>query len=131
MKLVSYILNIRNILGITWKDKITNAEVLRRTGSNTLFYILTQRRLRWLGHVRRMPCGRLPKDILYGELATGRRDLGRPKLRFKDVIKRDLRTAVIHARAQCENQYTERLALQSRKRKNPPQDSFQGLFRPR
>ena len=117
----------------------------RRTGSNTLFYILTQRRLRWLGHVRRMPCGRLPKDILYGELAIGRRDLGRPKLRFKDVVKRDLwtarldeewesmalqrpqwRKAVTHASAQCETQYIERLALHSRKRKNPPQDFFQG-----
>ena len=115
---------LRNILGITWKDKITNAEVLRRTGSNTLFYILMQRRLRWLGHVRRMPCGYLPKDILYGELAIGRRDLGRQKLRFKDVVKRDLRTArldeewesmalqrpqwrkaVTHASAQCETQY--------------------------
>ena len=121
---------LRNTLGITWKDKITNAEVLHRTGSNTLFYILTQRRLRWLGHVRRMPCGHLPKDILYGELATGRRDLGRPKLRFKDVVKRDLRTArldeewesmalqrpqwrkaVTHASAQCKTQYIERLAL--------------------
>ena len=30
------------------------------------------------------------KDLLYGELATGKRPTGRPQLRFKDVCKRDL-----------------------------------------
>ena len=36
--------------------------------------------------------GRRPhfKDLLYGELATGKRPTGRPQLRFKDVCKRDL-----------------------------------------
>lgn len=33
---------------------------------------------------------RLPKKVLYGELASGTRNRGRPKLRFKDVCKRDL-----------------------------------------
>ena len=32
--------------------------------------------------VRRMEDGRIPKDLLYGELAAGTRSLGRPKLRF-------------------------------------------------
>ena len=44
-----------------------------------------------LGHVCRMEDGRIPKDILYGELATGQRNTGRPHLRFKDVCKRDMR----------------------------------------
>ena len=38
-----------------------------------------------------MKDGRIPKDILYGELATGRRPVGRPALRFRDVCKRDMR----------------------------------------
>ena len=46
--------------------------------------------MRWLGHVTRMKDGRIPKDLLYGELATGKRPTGRPQLRFKDVCKRDL-----------------------------------------
>ena len=46
--------------------------------------------MRWLGHVIRMKDGRIPKDLLYGELATGKRSTGRPQLRFKDVCKRDL-----------------------------------------
>ncbi|KAL8559123.1 hypothetical protein ACOMHN_046171 [Nucella lapillus] len=56
-----------------------------------MFALLTKRRLRWLGHVIRMQDGRLPKDILYGELATGSRPTGRPVLRYKDVCKRDLK----------------------------------------
>ena len=35
----------------------------------SLFALLPQRRLRWLGHVRRMKDGRIPKDTLYGDLA--------------------------------------------------------------
>ena len=37
---------------------------------------------------------RIPKDILYGELATGTRPIGRPILCFKDVCKRDQRQAI-------------------------------------
>ncbi|XP_010764526.1 uncharacterized protein [Notothenia coriiceps] len=50
---------LRNILGITWRDKVTNEAVLARTGSKSMFPTLKVRRLRWLGHLRRMPDGRL------------------------------------------------------------------------
>ena len=49
-----------------------------------------QRRLRWLGHFHRMEAGRLPKDIHYGEFYNAPRRTGRPKLRYKDAIKRDM-----------------------------------------
>ena len=86
---------LRRILGITWEDKVTNNSVLKQTNMLSIHSLLCQRRLRWLGHVRRMPDGRIPKDILYGELASGKRSVGRPSLRFKDVCKRDLRAADI------------------------------------
>ena len=41
---------LRRILGISWIDKVTNEEVLRRTSLTTLPTILKRRRLRWLGH---------------------------------------------------------------------------------
>lgn len=44
-----------------------------------MFTLLRQHRLRWLGHVHRMPDSRIPKDLLYGELAAGRRPAGRPQ----------------------------------------------------
>ena len=34
-----------------------------------MFSILAKRRLRWPGHVARMENGRIPKDMLYGEVA--------------------------------------------------------------
>ena len=37
-----------------------------------------------------MPDGRIPKDLLYGELATGR-----PQLRYRDVVKRDMKAVGI------------------------------------
>ena len=45
-----------------------------------------QRRLRWLGHIHQMG-GHIPKDILYGELASGERTVGCPQQRLKDVCK--------------------------------------------
>ena len=57
--------------------------------------LLIQRRLRWLGHAHRMEPDRLSREILYGELRESVRRVGRPMLRYKDVIKRDLRSALI------------------------------------
>ena len=81
---------LRRIMGINWWDRITNEEILSRAGSHSLLQTLKIRRMRWLGHLRRMPDGRLPKDILYSKLCTGSRPRGRPMLRFKDVANRDL-----------------------------------------
>ena len=86
---------LRRILHITWQDRVPNEEVLERANTQSMFALLSQRRLRWLGHVHRMEEGRLPKDVLYGELAVGSRPIGRPMLRFKDVCKRDLKAAKI------------------------------------
>ena len=57
-----------------------------------MYFILSQRRLRWLGYVLRMGAERIPKSLLYSELVVGKRNRGRPKLRFKDVCKRDLKS---------------------------------------
>ena len=67
-------------------DKVSNEEVLP-----TVSALIKQRRLRWLCHVRRMNDGRIPKDLLYSEIAEANRPVGRLKLRFKDVCKRDLK----------------------------------------
>ena len=91
--------SIRRILGISWQDKVTNADVLSRAGLPTMYTLLRQRRLRWLGHVRRMEDGRIPKDILYGELALGRRTTGRPHLRYKDVCARDVKAVGIDTKS--------------------------------
>ena len=81
---------LRRILGITWQDRVTNKVVLEKADIPSLYTLLKQRRMRWLGHVTRMKDGLIPKDLLYGELTTRKRPTGRLQLRFKDVCKGDL-----------------------------------------
>ncbi len=45
---------------------------------------LQRKRLRWLGHVFRMPHDRLPKKLLFGQV-KGLRPPGRPRSSFNDV----------------------------------------------
>ena len=87
--------HLRLILGIQWHHRVTNNEVLEMAGIDSLYSLLKQRRLRWLGHVRRMGDGRIPKDLLYGELAVGKRSQGRPKQCFRNVSRKDLRDCKI------------------------------------
>ena len=42
-----------------------------------------------------MEDGRIPKYIIYGELALGRGTTGRPHLRYKDVCVRDMKAVDI------------------------------------
>ena len=100
---------LRRLLGITWQDRVTNKDVLAQAGISSMFAMLTQRRLRWLGHVCRMDDGRIPKDVLYGELATGSRPTGRPALRYKDVCKRDLRAGGVDP-ADLETAFSDRVS---------------------
>ena len=60
-----------------------------------MYTLLRQRRLPWLGHVRRKEDGGIPKDILYGELALGMRTTGHRNLRYKDVCVRDMKAVDI------------------------------------
>ena len=82
---------LRKMLRITWRDKITNNEVLSRCGSAHIQSILAKRTLRWVGHVERMEANRLPKQVFYSELAVGQRPIGRPKKRYKDHVKDTLK----------------------------------------
>ena len=78
---------LQRILGLKWWHKVTHNEIRRRTQMDPLEIILTQRQLRWLGHTIRMPEERLPRKVLYGELAVGRRHPGGPRKRLKDHLK--------------------------------------------
>ena len=86
---------LKRILDISLQDKVTNTEVPERASSSSMYTLLSQRRLLWLGRVHRMPNVRIPKDMLYGELVTGTRTAGRPYLRYRDICKRDMKVAGI------------------------------------
>ena len=73
---------------ITWMDKLTNKEILKRTGMPSMEDLLVRKN--WTWHPMRMSPDRLPKQVLYSQLYFGHRKRGRPRLRFKDTIKRNL-----------------------------------------
>jgi len=50
---------------------------------------MKSQRLRWAGHVHRLDDERLVR-LVWEELPTGKRPLGRPKMRWRDNIKSDL-----------------------------------------
>ena len=83
--------HLRRIMGIKWQELVSNVEVLRRANLESVEATLATTQLRWLGHVARMNDSRLPKMVLYGELAEGRRRQGGQKLRYKDVAKRHMK----------------------------------------
>ena len=58
---------LRRILGITWQDRVTNKVVLEKAGIPSLYTLLKQKDMRWIGHVTQMEDCRIPKDV-----ATGR-----------------------------------------------------------
>ena len=83
--------SLRRILNVTWRDKVPNTEILRRTGCVSLENTINRNLLRWLGHVIRMDETRLPKQLLYGELTQGRRSAGGQLKRYKDAAKKILK----------------------------------------
>ena len=82
--------HLRQILGIKWWHKRTNISILEQTNLPSMYETLIQRNLRWAGHITRLDDSRLPKQILYSQLVVGSRNIGRPKLRFKGTLRRNL-----------------------------------------
>ena len=86
---------MRSILDIKWQDHIANGDILTYAGVPSMYSRLSQLRLRWLGRVRRIEDGRILKDVLYGQLASGSKRVGRPAFLFKDTCKRDMKACKI------------------------------------
>ncbi|KAA3670999.1 uncharacterized protein DEA37_0003259 [Paragonimus westermani] len=64
---------LRRILVIRWSDMIPNTEVLLRADMEGMEAMLLPNQLRWLGHVRRMGIDRIQKQLLYGQVKSGKR----------------------------------------------------------
>ena len=64
--------------------------VLAKAGCSSIEAFVRKRQLQWAGHVMRMNNSRLPKALFYGELKEGRRQLGRPRKRYRDSLAETL-----------------------------------------
>ena len=85
-------MSLRRMLNTSWQQKITNAEIRRKTGQPPVIELLKRRRWTYLGHVLRMEESRLPRTT-YEWKPDGRRKRGRPKNALRRKYDRDLRTA--------------------------------------
>ena len=86
---------LRRILNIKWQSLTPDTIVLQRANTSSLEMLLIRNQMRWAGHVTRMDDVRLPKQIFYGELKSGARPPHKPKKRYKDVIKNNLKALEI------------------------------------
>jgi hypothetical protein len=74
---------------VSWR-KLHNDELHSLYSSPNIVRVIKTRRMRWAGHVARMEEGRGVYRLLVGR-PKGKRPLARPRCRWEDKIKPDLR----------------------------------------
>ena len=82
---------LSKIAGIKWQDRVPNTEVLRLCGISGTEAFLLAAQLRWVGHVVRMEDDRIPKQVFYGQLSSGKRPQCGPVRRYKDTVKANIK----------------------------------------
>ena len=70
--------SLRHIAGISWKDRVTNTEVLERCRTRSIEAHIMEAYLRWPGHMARMDEMQILHMLLFGELKQGTWYVGRP-----------------------------------------------------
>ena len=80
---------LRRILKIRWFNRVRNEDVLNQAKITSLEVIISSMRLRWFGHLVRMPEERLPKVIYNNTPNYGKRSRGRPRKTWITCVKED------------------------------------------
>ncbi|KAI3377115.1 hypothetical protein L3Q82_000066 [Scortum barcoo] len=75
---------LRRVAGRSLRDRVRSSVTREELGVEPLLLHIERSQLRWLGHLFRMPPGRLPREV-FQACPTGRRPRGRPK----DTLLRD------------------------------------------
>ena len=80
---------LRFAMGVTRKEKIKNEHIRSTVKVERLGMKMKEGRLRWYGHVMRRDQEYVGRKMMEMELSGKRR--GRPRRRFLDVVKEDMR----------------------------------------
>lgn len=83
---------LRKILNVSYKDHVRNEEILRRCSSQRLSATVTERRMRFAGHVLRMPEHRHARAVMNWTPPEGHRKRGRPRTTWRRTFCKDLKT---------------------------------------
>ncbi|KAK0150922.1 Craniofacial development protein 2 [Merluccius polli] len=69
------------------RDRVRSSVIREELGVDPLLLRVERSQMRWLGHLVRMPPGRLPGEVFRAR-PTGRRPRGRPRTRWRDYVSR-------------------------------------------
>uniref|UniRef100_A0A672GTN4 Reverse transcriptase domain-containing protein n=4 Tax=Salarias fasciatus TaxID=181472 RepID=A0A672GTN4_SALFA len=78
---------LRRVAGRSLRDRVRSSVTREELGVEPLLLHIERNQLRWLGHLFRMPPGRLPREV-FRACPTGRRPRGRPRTRWRDYVSR-------------------------------------------
>ena len=93
----------RRLLRVFWQQHISHHSTSERTKQPTASSLLWQRRLRWFGHLHRMPSSLTARRVydFNPNIHGWKRPRGRPKTRWADSIKHDLNSACLDNHQCC------------------------------
>ncbi|KAK0132479.1 putative uncharacterized transposon-derived protein F52C9.6 [Merluccius polli] len=78
---------LRRVAGLSLRDRVRSSVIREELGVDPLLLRVERSQMRWLGHLVRMPPGRLPGEVFRAR-PTGRRPRGRPRTRWRDYVSR-------------------------------------------
>ncbi|KAK3508205.1 hypothetical protein QTP70_017467 [Hemibagrus guttatus] len=78
---------LRRVTGHSLRDRLRSSVTREELGVEPLLLHIERGQLRWLGHLFRMPLGRLPGEV-FRACPTGKRPRGRPRTRWRDYVCR-------------------------------------------
>ncbi len=78
---------LRRVAGRSLRDRVRSSVTREELRVEPLLLHIERGQLRWLGHLFRMPPGRLPWKVFQAR-PTGRRPRGRPRTRWRDYVSR-------------------------------------------
>ncbi|CAM4603447.1 unnamed protein product [Leuciscus chuanchicus] len=78
---------LRRVAGRSLRDRVRSSVTREELRVEPLLLHIERGQLRWLGHLFRMPPGRLPGKV-FQACPTGRRPRGRPRTRWRDYVSR-------------------------------------------
>jgi len=78
---------LRRVSGLSLRDRVRSSVIREGLRVEPLLLRVERGQLRWLGHLIRMPPGRLPGEVFWAR-PTGKRPRGRPRTRWRDYVSR-------------------------------------------
>ena len=87
---------LRKKFSTSWLDKIPETKILTKVYLPRIHRLLIKSQLWWASHVVCLPDDRLPKQLFYGVLQSGRRSQSGQKMMHKDSLKASLKACEIN-----------------------------------